>query len=50
MEEQHALIERLFLERISLRGICRAVSVGLQWNVSIVRYGNESPGWCAHTS
>jgi insertion element IS1 protein InsB len=29
--EQHALIERLLLERISLRGICRAVGVGLQW-------------------
>lgn len=30
-EEQHLLIERLLLERISLRGICRAVGVGLQW-------------------
>jgi insertion element IS1 protein InsB len=30
-EEQWALIERLLLERISLRGICRAVGVGLQW-------------------
>ena len=30
-EEQHVLIERLLLERISLRGICRAVGVGLQW-------------------
>src|ERR671915_1352203 len=30
-EEQKALIERLLLERISLRGICRAVGVGLQW-------------------
>jgi hypothetical protein len=28
-EEQRALIERLLLERISLRGICRAVGVGL---------------------
>ena len=25
------LIERLLLERISLRGICRAVGVGLRW-------------------
>jgi insertion element IS1 protein InsB len=25
------LIERLLLERISLRGICRAVGIGLQW-------------------
>src|SRR5215510_16092982 len=30
-EDQRALIERLLLERISLRGICRAVGVGLQW-------------------
>ena len=29
-EEQRALIERLLLESISLRGICRAVGVGLQ--------------------
>src|SRR3954452_19733582 len=29
-EEQRALIERLLLERISLRGICRAVGVGLR--------------------
>jgi insertion element IS1 protein InsB len=30
-EEQRALVERLVLERISLRGICRAVGVGLRW-------------------
>src|SRR5215212_5707573 len=30
-EEQRALIERLLLERISLRGICRAVGVELRW-------------------
>jgi insertion element IS1 protein InsB len=30
-EEQRLLIERLLLERISLRGICRAVGVGLRW-------------------
>jgi insertion element IS1 protein InsB len=29
-EEQRTLIERLLLERISLRGICRAVGVGLR--------------------
>src|SRR5215470_11252626 len=29
--EQRALIERLLLERISLRGICRAVGIGLRW-------------------
>src|SRR5262249_17908361 len=30
-EEQRTLVEHLLLERISLRGICRAVGVGLQW-------------------
>jgi hypothetical protein len=30
-EEQRALIERLFLERILLRDICRAVGIGLKW-------------------
>jgi hypothetical protein len=30
-EERRVLIERVLLERISLRGICRAVGVGLQW-------------------
>jgi insertion element IS1 protein InsB len=30
-EEQCLLIERLLLECISLRGICRAVGVGLRW-------------------
>jgi len=30
-EEQRAVIARLLLERSSLRGICRAVGVGLQW-------------------
>jgi len=30
-EEQRALIVRLLLERISLRGICRVVGVGLKW-------------------
>jgi len=29
-DEQRALVERLLLERISLRGICRAVGVGLK--------------------
>jgi IS1 family transposase len=29
--EQRLLIARLLLERISLRGICRAVGVGLRW-------------------
>src|SRR5262245_46803220 len=30
-EEQRAVIERLLLERISLRGICRVRGVGLRW-------------------
>ena len=30
-EEQRAVIERLLLERISLRGICRVIGVGLRW-------------------
>jgi insertion element IS1 protein InsB len=30
-EDTRALIERLLVERISLRGICRAVGVGLKW-------------------
>jgi len=30
-EEQRAVIERLLLERISLRGIFRAIGVGLRW-------------------
>ena len=29
--DKRALIERLLLERISLRGICRTVGVGLKW-------------------
>ena len=30
-EEQRTLVERLLLERISLRGICRTVGVSLSW-------------------
>jgi insertion element IS1 protein InsB len=30
-DEQRALVERLLLERRSLRGICRVVGVGLRW-------------------
>jgi insertion element IS1 protein InsB len=30
-EDKRTLIERLLLERISLRGICRAVGVKLKW-------------------
>jgi len=34
--EQRTLIERLLLERISLRGICRAVGVGRRWLLHFV--------------
>ena len=30
-EEKRSLIERLLVERLSLRGICRAVGVTLKW-------------------
>jgi transposase-like protein len=30
-EDKRMLIERLLLERLSLRGICRAVGVTLKW-------------------
>ena len=43
-QEQRALIDRLLLERISLRGICRAVGVGLQWLLQfIVRRFQAAP-------
>src|SRR5712692_11425151 len=35
-EEQRSLVERLLLERISLRGICRAVGVGLRWLLQFI--------------
>ena len=35
-EEQRVLIAHLLLERISLRGICRAVGVGLQWLLQFI--------------
>ena len=35
-EEHQALIERLLLERISLRGICRAVGVGLRQQFPVI--------------
>jgi IS1 family transposase/transposase-like protein len=34
--ETRDLIERLLLERISLRGICRAVKVGLKWLLGFI--------------
>src|SRR5262244_3745878 len=35
-EEQQAVIARLLLERISLRGICRVIGVGLRWLLSFM--------------
>src|SRR5918992_5172998 len=35
-DDIRALIERLLVERISLRGICRAVGVGLKWLVGFL--------------
>jgi insertion element IS1 protein InsB len=35
-DETRDLIERLLLERISLRGICRAVKVGLKWLLGFI--------------
>jgi insertion element IS1 protein InsB len=35
-DETRALIERLLLERLSLRGICRAVGVGLKWLLGFI--------------
>ena len=36
--EKRALIERLLVERISLRGICRAVGVTLKWLLGFLRF------------
>ena len=33
---QRALMERLLLERIALRGICRAAGVGLKWLLGLL--------------
>ena len=35
-EEKRGLIERLLVERISLRGICRAVGVTLKWLLGVL--------------
>jgi IS1 family transposase len=35
-DETRELIERLLLERLSLRGICRAVGVGLKWLLGFI--------------
>ena len=36
-EEKVSLIDRLLLERLSLRGICRAVRISLTWLMSYVK-------------
>ena len=36
-EEQRAVIERLLLVRISLRGLGRVIGVGLRWLLDIMR-------------
>jgi insertion element IS1 protein InsB len=41
-DETRALIERLLLERISLRGICRAVGVGLKWLLGFIVHRFET--------
>jgi insertion element IS1 protein InsB len=41
-DEQRALIERLLVERISLRGICRAVGVRLTWLLGFIAICFES--------
>jgi len=35
-DDDRSLIERLLLERLSLRGICRAVGVGLKWLLGFI--------------
>jgi insertion element IS1 protein InsB len=40
--ETRALIERLLRERLSLRGICRAVGVGLKWLLGFLVTGFEA--------
>jgi len=41
-EDKRGLIERLLLERISLRGICRAVGVTLKWLLGFLFQGVEA--------
>lgn len=36
-EQQQELVKRLLLERISLRGICRAVQVSLRWLMTFIK-------------
>src|SRR2546429_8826724 len=41
-EDKRRLIERLLLERLSLRGICRAVGVTLKWLLGFFFYCFEA--------
>jgi insertion element IS1 protein InsB len=41
-EDKRSLIERLLVERISLRGICRAVGVKLKWLLGFLVQGMEA--------
>lgn len=41
-DDRRALIKRLLLERISLRGICRAVGVSLKWLLGFLVQGFEA--------
>jgi insertion element IS1 protein InsB len=41
-EDKRALIERLLVEWISMRGICRAVGVGLKWLLGLLVDGVEA--------
>jgi len=41
-DETRDLIERLLLERISLRGICRAVKVSLKWLLGCYLFRNSA--------
>jgi IS1 family transposase/transposase-like protein len=41
-DDTRALIERLLVERISLRGICRAVGVGLKWLLGFLLHRIEA--------
>ena len=41
-DDKRELIERLLLERISLRGICRAVGVGLKWLLGFLAHCVEA--------
>jgi transposase-like protein len=49
-EEKRGLIERLLVERISLRGICRAVGVTLKWLLGfLVQCFAALPDHCTST-